>query len=282
MAKKNNNSNIYMPHEALISDVSQITHDVKLFTLELADRPSYGAGQFFMVSVTGRGEVPISVTSTPEEPLRLCIRMVGHVTAGIHALTPGDRFGIRGPYGRCFPLDMFASKRDVIVIAGGLGIVPLRPLIKHAMRKRKGKLYILSGSRTPSDIIYRDEINEWAKSAEVRLTVDRRDRNWRGRVGLVTELLNKIRADFSRAVSFVCGPEIMIKSAMAELSKRGMPDENIFTTLEAHMKCGIGKCGHCYMGPKFVCTDGPVFSLRELKSFSGIPSPGPCKGPKAL
>lgn len=258
--------NIYMPSGAEIVEVRPITRDVSLYTLKAEKEFRFRAGQFFMLSVPGRGEVPISVASTPEEPLRFCIRSVGHVTAAIHRLGAGDRLGIRGPYGNGFPTEMLDGK-DAIIMAGGLGIVPLRPLIYEALNKAK-KVYILFGSKTPSGIIYGDEVAFWSEGgADVYLTVDFKDDKWEGRVGAVTGLLDNVKAVFSKAVSFVCGPDAMIKASMRELSKRGVPDEGIIATVEAHMKCGVGKCGHCYMGPKFVCTDGPVFSLAEMKGM---------------
>jgi|Deesub1362A_J573_1020465.scaffolds.fasta_scaffold00013_165 NAD(P)H-flavin reductase len=263
-------NNIYIPVETKIQEVTPLTPDVRLYTLEV-DRPfQYKAGQFFMVSVFGFGEVPISVTSTMDEPLKLCIRKTGHVTSAIHNLRAGDTLGVRGPYGNGFSIES-AKAGDVIVMAGGLGIVPLRPLIREIVKKREdyGKVFVLYGSKTPADIVYKEELDLWAKSGvEVSLTVDCKDEKWAGCIGVVTALLDNVKTDFSQACAYICGPEIMIEESMKELSLRGMPDEKIITSLEAHMKCGVGKCGHCYKGPKFVCTDGPVFSLKELRTIS--------------
>jgi sulfhydrogenase subunit gamma (sulfur reductase) len=261
--------NIYLPARAKIRRVVSLSADVKLFTLGGFDgnhRPR--AGQFFMVSVMGAGEVPISAASAQGEPLSLCIRKVGKVTAAIHELKEGDILGIRGPYGNAFPSEM-ARDRDVIFLAGGIGIAPLRPLIQEvaANAKSYGKVFVLYGAKTPEEIIFKDDLEGWAKGTSVALTVDSPDEEWQGRTGVVTGLLDEVDADFSKGVAFVCGPEVMIKASLRELASRGMPEDSIITTLEAHMKCGVGKCGHCYLASKYICTDGPVFTLRELRDI---------------
>ena len=262
--------NIYEPEAALIKAVVPLTGDVNLYTLSTNVEMSSKPGQFFMVSVLGYGEVPISVTSAEGEPLKLCVRNVGHVTGAIHSLKPGDSIGIRGPYGNGFPLDI-AKDKDIILIAGGLGIAPLRPLIHEFMNNKTdyGNVSLIFGSKKPGDIIYRDECRAWEeKGIKVTLTVDCKDDEWRGCSGVVTAHLGKVNADFQNTVSYICGPEAMINASMDALSGLGLPDERIITTLEAHMKCGVGKCGHCYLGPKYICTDGPVFSRKELKAIA--------------
>ncbi len=261
-------NNIYMPARVKIERIVPLSADAKLFTLCLDGNHRPRAGQFFMVSVMGAGEVPISVASAPGEPLSLCIRKVGKVTSAIHELKEGDPVGIRGPYGNCFPAEK-ARGRDVIFVAGGIGIAPLRPLIREVTSngKRFGKIFILYGAKTPAEVIFKDELEEWAKDASVAMTVDFPDEEWKGHTGVVTRLLDDVDADFSESAAFVCGPEIMIKASLRELSSRGVPEDNIITTLEAHMKCGVGKCGHCYLDSKYICTDGPVFSLKELRDI---------------
>jgi NAD(P)H-flavin reductase len=261
--------NIYLPARAKIQRVASLSADVKLFTLgDLGGNHRPRAGQFFMVSVMGAGEVPISAASAQGEQLSLCIRKVGKVTSAIHGLKEGDSVGIRGPYGNCFPVEK-ARGRDVVFLAGGIGIAPLRPLIREAVAngKRFGKVFILYGARTPGEMIFRDELEEWAKGASVAVTVDFPGEGWHGHTGVVTGLLDGVDADFSESVAFVCGPEIMIKAALRELSSRAMPEDSIITTLEAHMKCGVGKCGHCYLESNYICADGPVFSLKELRGL---------------
>lgn len=257
-----------MPRRAEIAKVSQLAPLVKLFTLSTEENHHAKPGQFFMVSAMGSGEIPISVASGVGEEITLCIRKVGKVTAAIHALKEGDTLGIRGPYGNGFSLE-HAKGKDVIIIAGGIGIAPLRPLIREigADRKSYGRLMVLYGAKTPGDMIFRDEMESWCRPASILLTVDRADKKWEGRTGMVTRLLEEIQEDLSEAAAFVCGPEVMIRATMEKLSLWGVLEERIVTTLEAHMKCGVGKCGHCYIGGKFLCTDGPVFSLKDLRDI---------------
>lgn len=266
--------NIYMPFMAEIEEVKRLTHNTNLYTIniELLNLSSqiseWKPGQFFMVSVFGYGEVAISVTSLPEEHLKFCIKKVGFVTSAIHSLKAGDKLGIRGPYGRGFPMEV-AKGRDVIIMAGGLGIAPLRALIHEILknRERHKDVFLLYGSKTPSDILYKDELSSWAGHISVHLTVDSKDEVWKGKVGVVTELLREIDTDFQNSSAYICGPPVMIEAGMKALTNRGMPSERLITTLEAHMKCGVGKCGHCYMGAKYICTDGPVFTGAELKDI---------------
>jgi sulfhydrogenase subunit gamma (sulfur reductase) len=271
---KNNrtNDNVYIPLNGKIEDIMRLTGDVSLFKVKTESPIDYVPGQFFMVSFWGVGEVPISAASLPEKngTIELCIRKTGVVTSAIHSLQTGQTIGLRGPYGNGFPIDISKGK-DVVMVAGGIGIAPLRPLIQQFIKKpnETGKVTLLYGSRTPDEIIFRDEVEEWEKAGiTVVLTVDKGSDKWNRSVGLVTGLWPEVRTSFKKAVAYICGPEVMIKAAMRDLFFLGMPDEKIITTLESHMKCGIGKCGHCYAGPKYICADGPVFSYREIKNHS--------------
>ncbi|WP_333654205.1 FAD/NAD(P)-binding protein [Dissulfurispira sp.] len=271
---KNNrtNENVYIPLSGKIEEITELTGDVRLFKVKTGASIDYVPGQFFMVSFWGAGEVPISVASLPEKngTIELCIRKTGVVTSAIHSLETRQTIGLRGPYGNGFPIDI-SKGRDVVMVAGGIGIAPLRPLIKQFIKNHNevGKVTLLYGSRTPDEIIFRDEVEEWEKAGiTVVLTADKGSDKWNGSVGLVTGLWPEVRTGFKRAVAYICGPEVMIKAAMRDLFFLGMPDEKIITTLESHMKCGVGKCGHCYAGPKYICTDGPVFSYREIKNHS--------------
>jgi len=271
---KNNkkNGNIYIPLNGRIEEIIQLTSDVRLFKAKTEIPIDYKPGQFFMVSVWGSGEIPISVTSLPEKNgmPELCIRKTGVVTTAIHSLQTGQFVGLRGPYGNGFPMDI-SKGRDVVIVAGGIGIAPLRPLIQQFIKKpnETGKVTLLYGSRTPDEIIFRDEVEDWAKNGIITvLTVDKGNDNWNGNIGLVTGFWPEVRTNFKNAVAYICGPEVMIKAAMRDLFFLGMPDDRIITTLESHMKCGVGKCGHCYAGPKYICTDGPVFSYKEIKEQS--------------
>ncbi len=265
---------LYLPLKAKVADVSDMTSDVRLFKIAPEKAFKYKPGQFVMVSLWGAGETPISITSTQgiQEHIELCIKKVGSVTSALHSLKAGDSIGIRGPFGNGFSVGGIKGK-DVLFAAGGIGIAPLRSLINEVLRTtsplkrgRGGVLQLIYGSRSPSDILFTDDVDSWRKKGvNVILTVDRKDRKWKGSTGIVTEHMDKAKILFKNAHAFVCGPHVMINAVMRELASRGMHDDKIITTLEAHMKCGVGKCGHCYAGGKYICTDGTVFSYKEIK-----------------
>ncbi len=264
--------NIYVPVRGRIEKIERKTEDVTLFMVRTKSDLDYKPGQFFMISVWGAGEIPISVASLCEGDgsVELCVRKTGVVTAAIHSLRKDDSLWLRGPYGNSFPMEG-TTKSDVLIVAGGIGIAPLRPLVRQLMEDRgeRRNVTLLYGSRTPGDVVFADEADRWReKGIKVVLTVDRSDDGWKGHIGLVTELWHEVGFDLAGAVAYICGPEIMIRSSMRDLSRLGMSDERIITTLEAHMKCGVGKCGHCYSGAKYICTDGPVFSYKETKELS--------------
>jgi NAD(P)H-flavin reductase len=276
-------TNIYLPFQTSITNVKEVAKDVKLFSISIPAEFTYQAGQFVMVSVIGAGEVPISITSTPgvSKDLELCVRSVGHVSAAINALTVNDAIWIRGPYGRPFPIN---SHQDSLFICGGIGIVPLRPLINQMLHNRAAagsgkKVTIMYGSRNPAEVLFMDEAARWQEQgAHIVMTVDTCDiESWKGCTGLVTDHFAKTNVDYRNSTAYICGPHVMIKATMRDLSMMGMPDDHIITTLEAHMKCGVGKCGHCYCGKKFICEEGPVFSLEEINKYNikpGIDSLG--------
>ncbi len=266
--------NIYMPFKTSIRDVKEVAKDVKLFAIIVPDDFAYQPGQFVMVSVLGAGEVPISITSTPgvSRDLEICVRSVGHVSSALNKLGAGDGIFVRGPYGKPFPAN---GSRDTLFVCGGIGIVPLRPLInqivtKHEARGGKGTVTVMYGSRNPDEVLFMDEVAEWQKKgANVVLSVDScQIESWKGCTGLVTEHFGKAKVDYKKSTAYICGPHVMIAAAMRDLSLMGMPDDHIITTLEAHMKCGVGKCGHCFCGGKLICEEGPVFSLGEIKKYN--------------
>jgi NAD(P)H-flavin reductase len=264
--------NIYLPQKTTIRDVVQLSKDVKLFRLEAPKGFTYRPGQFVMVSVWGAGEVPISITSTPgvSEGLELCIRAVGHATKAVNSLGAGDALWVRGPYGKPFP--MIPETRDTLFVCGGIGIVPLRPLINQVLADpvKRSNVSIIYGSRNPSEVLLSGEIESWMeRGVNVVMTVDACDlNNWKGCLGLVTEHFGRAKVDYKNCTAYICGPHPMIQAAMRDLSLMGMPDDRIITTLEAHMKCGVGKCGHCYCGGKLICEEGPVFSFEEIKKYN--------------
>jgi sulfite reductase subunit B len=263
---------IYIPSKAEIVEILDMTPVIKLFKIKPKRQFRYKPGQFVMVSLWGVGEVPISITSTPglHEYIELCIRRVGHVTSAANLLKPSAKIGIRGPFGNTFPIEN-ARGKDVLFVAGGLGIVPLRPLITSIINEKNNfkRIALIYGSCNPTEILFKDDINIWQKKGmHITLTVERKDKGWKGNAGLVTEYLKRPKISFRNAYAFICGPPIMIKATSKGLSLIGMPEDNIFTTLEAHMKCGVGKCGHCYVDGKYICTDGPIFSYAEIKKHS--------------
>jgi NAD(P)H-flavin reductase len=249
------------------------THDT--FTMELVPKSGNGGfnfspGQFNMLYVFGVGEVPISISGDAgdTELLVHTIRAVGTVTKAMRKLKRGDPIGVRGPFGRSWPVSE-AEGNDVVIVAGGIGLAPLRPTIYHLLSKREkyGKVMLLYGTRTPSDILFRKELEQWRGrfDFEVELTVDRAMGDWRGNVGVVTSLIPRASFDPLNTTAMVCGPEVMMRFTVAELHKRGVPLKDIHISMERNMKCGIGLCGHCQYGPTFICKDGPVYPFEAVQ-----------------
>lgn len=218
-------------------------------------------GQFTMVYVYGVGEVPLSISGDPERPEVLIhtVRAVGAVTSAIFGLETGDVVGIRGPFGTSWP---DVTGKDLLIIAGGIGLAPVRPLIYQALahRDRYDCLGLAYGARAPNEVLYRDELREWndRQDINVEVTVDRGDRGWRGSVGVVTPLVQRLRCSAEETVAVICGPEVMMKIVARTLEDRGVSTEDIYVSLERSMKCGVGFCGHCQFGSDFICKDGPV------------------------
>lgn len=268
-------ANIYLPFRAEIRSAETLAKDVRFLKLDVPADFAYEPGQFVMVSVWGGGEIPLSITSThgPRNTLDLCIRSVGQMSKTINSLSAGQPLWVRGPYGRPFPLNR--GTRDTLVVCGGIGIIPLRPLINAVLADpvRGSRLSILYGSRNPGEVLLSGEADAWReKGANVVMTVDTCEINdWKGCVGLVTDHFDKTKVDYRNCSAYICGPHPMIKATMRDLSLMGMPEEEIITTLEAHMKCGVGKCGHCYCGGKLLCEEGPVFSLAEIRRHNILP-----------
>jgi len=272
-----NNLNIYLPRPAIIKDVLVENSQIKTFIFSFADKDynrsfTYAPGQFMMVSVPHCGEAPISFSSSPSRPgtFKLSIRKAGKLTDAIHELEPGAVVGLRGPYGRPFPMELF-KKKDLLFVAGGIGLAPLRSVINFCLDRGPsyGRKIILYGSRSPADIAFKDDFKTWARREDVTclLTVDEAAPGWDGPVGLVTDLLDTIELDVTTSYALVCGPPLMIRFTLAALSGMGFADDTIITTMERQMKCGVGVCQHCHMDSKLVCVDGPVFSRAELKSL---------------
>ncbi|GMU91670.1 MAG: oxidoreductase [Candidatus Hydrogenedentota bacterium] len=261
-----------------IRQVRRETSDTFTFELARPDRAGPGAfqpGQFNMLYVFGVGEVAISISGDPANPDALfhTTRAVGTVTQAMSRLRAGHVIGVRGPFGQGWPIDA-AEGQDIVVVTGGIGLAPLRPLLYRVLanRGRYGRLVLMYGARTPDDILYRKELERWRGrfDMEVLVTVDRSIGGWRGHVGVVTELVPRVPFDPYHATAFVCGPEIMMKYSIDALAKRGLPHERIYVSMERNMKCAIGFCGHCQYGPEFVCRDGPVFRFDRVKRLFEI------------
>ena len=243
------------------------------FTLTLVpsngDSARFQPGQFSMLWMCGVGELPISISGDPSDKrtLTYTVRSVGQATNALVSRGAGDAIGVRGPFGVGWPVDV-AEGKDVMVVAGGIGLAPLRPVIYHVLgnRARFGRLVVLYGARSPHDVLYRKELTSWAKQKDVQVlsTVDYGGVSWRGRVGVVTTLFKYLRLQPNRTVAMVCGPEIMMRLVARDLIMRGIPADRLYLSIERNMKCGLGLCGHCQWGSHFICKDGPVFPYSEI------------------
>ena len=249
------------------------------FTLELALSTAKEAflfqpGQFNMLYQFGAGEVPISISGDPAQPDKLVhtVRVVGSITQAMSKLRRGATLGVRGPFGNGWPVSK-ARGNDVVIVAGGLGLAPLRPAIYHVLAQRAdyGNVCIFYGARTPADILFLRELREWRGRFDltVEVTVDRAEQDWAGRVGVVTKLLNT-GFDPLHTIAMVCGPEVMMRYAASTLIEQGVADGQIYLSMERNMKCAVGFCGHCQFGPGFVCKDGPVYSYDNIRHLLAI------------
>lgn len=250
------------------------TYWVKFTDPAVASSYSFQPGQFNMVYLPGFGEAAISISSNSEDPSVIghTIRFVGNVTRAVSRLKVGDIIGIRGPFGSTWPMKEMEG-HDVIIACGGVGLPPLRPAIYYIMNHREkfGKVYLLYGARTPGDLIYPREYATWEKAdIQVQITVDRADEDWHGQVGVVPLLFYRFRMDAPNSLVLTCGPEIMIRFVVYEGLARRVQPENIYVSMERNMKCGQGSCGHCQLGPYFICKDGPVFRFDALQPYFNV------------
>ncbi|HHL40328.1 MAG TPA: oxidoreductase [Deltaproteobacteria bacterium] len=264
-------SSPYTPHRGRIERVEAVTAREKFFRISPVAQtpPPHRPGQFFMVSLPGYGEAPFSICSPPEPSgaFELCIRAVGNLTRALHRLEAGDIIGYRGPYGRGFPVEELRG-RHVLFIAGGIGLVPMRPLIKAvtARRERYGRLILLYGIKGPDELLFRDELDRWREAGvEVEVTVDRPHPRWKGKTGVVTTLLPPLELDGASTTAVVIGPPVMYKYVILGLGDKKISGQDIFVSLERRMKCGVGKCGHCQINSVYCCREGPVFRLSEIR-----------------
>ncbi len=266
---------VMLPSTGRVTRTEKETYDTVTLTVEPGpdqSLPAFSPGQFSMLYVFGVGELPISISGDPEEPNKLVytVRSVGKATHALVTRRSGDSIGLRGPYGTSWPVQA-ARGKDVVVVAGGIGLAPLRPVIYQILRHRGdyGRLIVLYGARSPRDQLYRKQLAAWTyvPDTQIMTTVDYGGLSWRGNVGVVTTLFRHVRLEPERTVAMVCGPEIMMRYVIRELKSRGVSDQDIYLSMERNMKCAVGFCGHCQMGPYFVCKDGPVFEYGQMKNW---------------
>jgi sulfhydrogenase subunit gamma (sulfur reductase) len=267
---------IYLPTMATIASIRATGNREKVLTIELPEGLSlaHQPGQFVEVSILGVGEAPISISSSPSRSngsFELCVRKAGDLTGVLHTMKAGDTLGIRGPFGRGFPIERFRGK-DMLFAPGGLGLAPLRSLINQVLDERGnfGRVIIAYGARDPSELLFKDELERWSKRSDVELclTVDRGDETWKGPVGVITTLFPKIEVHARNTVAVTVGPPVMYRFVLMELLGKGIPEGNIWLSLERRMKCGVGKCGHCQINHLYTCQSGPSFSYAEVKHLA--------------
>lgn len=282
-------NNPYLPHLAEVTAVRDLASGIKLFRCRFVEETPpefhYAPGQFGFLSAFGVGEAPFGLALSEARSLALsrpawgdlapgqvefAVQRIGSVTNALHDMLPGDLVGVRGPMGHGFPLDELKGPR-LIILGGGIGLAPLRPLIQEILDQRDayGDLEIFCAARAPDLLCFREEYDEWAAAPRttVHVTVDRGDADWKGNVGLITEALARVAPSPEGALAITCGPPIMIKFVFRELTRLGFGPEQVITTLEGKMKCGLGKCGRCNVGDQYICQDGPVFRFDQIQQF---------------
>ena len=270
----------HLPYEAEIVECIEESPSVYTLRLRFTDpvvneEYHFAPGQFNMLYLMGVGEVPISIVSDPDDDNLYdhTIRAVGRVTRGMQALGPGDRIGVRGPYGRGWPLYEIRG-RDVLIATGGLGCAPVVSIINYLLKRREqfGRLVIMQGVKHADDLIWREQYETWNAMANTRvlLAADQSGPGWPWHTGMVTELLEQADLDMDSGLAMMCGPEGMMRAVIRALLERGMDEQQLWLSMERNMQCGFGQCGHCQLGGKFVCKDGPVFCYPEIKDLLGV------------
>jgi sulfhydrogenase subunit gamma (sulfur reductase) len=275
--------NPYVPFPMRIEEITTETEDQNIKTFELSfmvkadeERFEYRPGQFAELSVFGKGEAPFGMASTPTRPGRLSfsVSKIGVVTGALHRMEKGDVVGVRGPLGNGYPLEVFKGK-NLVLVGGGFGFSTLRSLINFILhdsnRKEYGDLAVIYGARGPGLLLYKKDLEAWQERGDLRLhlTVDKGEDGWQGHVGFVPDVTRSVSPNPKNACAVVCGPPAMIQFTLPVLKELGFGEENVFLSLEMRMKCGIGKCGRCNLGSKYICSDGPVFSQQELSRLTG-------------
>ena len=273
--------NPYLPIPMVVKKATEETTDRMLRTLELTfqkeeDKKAFGfiPGQFCELSLFGKGEAPFGIASSPSEngSLKFTINRAGLVTTALHHIDEGEKIGVRGPLGNGYPIDLFKG-HNLLVVGGGFAFTTLRSLVAYLLEPQNRswvkEVTLIYGARMPGLLLYKKELQEWSERVDMKVvvTVDAGDQDWKGRVGLVPNVLEEVAPSSDNTYAVVCGPPIMIRFTLPKLKALQFPDERIYTSLERRMKCGIGKCGRCNIGNKYVCLDGPVFSLAELNQL---------------
>lgn len=266
-----------VPRPAVIQHIIDESRDVKSFVLQMHNGEVMRAvpGQFVEVSVQGIGEATFAVSRLIEEKKQfvVSVKRLGHLTKMLHRSAEGNLVGVRGPYGNSFPVDRWKNK-SIVIIGGGIGLAPLRPVIDHirAHRKDYGHLEIVFGARSPQDILFKEDLELWGKEKDMTLytTIDIPHEGWEGRVGLIPAVVRDVNIKPDDRIAVICGPPVMIRFTVAAMKDLGWPEKNMYTTLEMKMQCGIGQCGRCNIGEKFICQDGPVFRLDEIPPYALI------------
>lgn len=267
---------VTVPEAATVTEIRDEIDEVKTFFFTF-DRPEIESafrirsGQFIMCTVFGAGEFAVSLPFSPESDRKhISVRRVGKVTAALHELQPGDKIGIRGPFGNGFPFEEIKGK-NVVYVAGGIGLIPLRSSIVHVLQHRRefGRVILVYGARSSRDLMYKESIRGWKATSgfETYFTIDRPEPGWNGEVGFVNQLVARIDLPVENTAAFVCGPPVMFNSVIKELKIKGIKEQDIYSTLERHMKCGLGKCQHCAIGRTLVCVDGPVYTYKQIKTL---------------
>ena len=268
-------SSPYEPIPAVLEKVAEETSNIKTFWLRPEKPMPFKTGQFVELTVPGLGEAPFTPSSSPAvaEQIELTIMKAGAVTERLHGLGPGTKLGLRGPYGKGYPMEEFYGK-ELLILGGGVGLAPLRSLLYQILEDidKFPRVILLYGAKTPADLVYASQLEEWTKRPkfEVLVSVDRSANGWQGNVGVVTTLLPKVKFNLDNTVAVVCGPPVMMKFGTLELIQTGFRKDRLYLSMEKNMSCGLGKCGHCRLGPYYICQDGPVFTYDKIESLAGL------------
>ena len=265
----------YQPIATTLEKVAEETPNIKTFWLRPDEPLAFRTGQFMELTVPGLGEAPFTPSSSPavEDRLEMTIMKAGTVTSCLHELESGAKVGLRGPYGKGYPMEDFYGK-ELLILGGGVGLAPLRSLLYQVFEDidKFPRVILLYGAKSPGDLVYAEQLKEWTSQdkLEVLVSVDKESNGWDGNVGVVTTLLPKVKLNLDKTAAVVCGPPVMMKFGTLELIQMGMAKDRLYLSLEKNMSCGVGKCGHCRVGPYYICKDGPVFTYDKVEFLPGL------------